>query len=86
MGGFQAWDEPAPTKPFTVCCGVLLFCVGVWLSVQDGEPVSKNAEKILEKGKEALDEKTGAVEQHKVRGGKRKDVNRRVCSVKVLLS
>lgn len=35
---------------------------------QDGEPVSKNAEKILEKGQEALDQKTGAVEQHKVEG------------------
>eukprot|EP00752_Nemacystus_decipiens_P007045 g6318.t1 len=32
---------------------------------EDGEPVSKNAEKILEKGQEALDERTGAVEQHK---------------------
>lgn len=31
--------------------------------------MSKNAEKILEKGQEALDERTGAVEQHKVRGG-----------------
>ena len=44
--------------------------IGVWLSfLQDGEPVSKNAEKILEKGQEALDERTGAVEQHKVGSG-----------------
>ncbi|CAB1115055.1 unnamed protein product [Ectocarpus sp. CCAP 1310/34] len=32
---------------------------------EDGEPVSKNAEEYLVKGKEALQQKTGAVEQHK---------------------
>ncbi|CAM9254093.1 unnamed protein product, partial [Scytosiphon promiscuus] len=32
---------------------------------QDGEPVSKNAEEFLVKGKEALDKRTGEVEQHK---------------------
>lgn len=40
-------------------CDDDLFC-------QDGEPVSKNAEEYLVKGKEALQQKTGAVEQHKV--------------------
>lgn len=52
--------------------GVVMFSLLNWprlSSQQDGEPVSKNAEKILEKGQEALDERTGAVEQHKVRGG-----------------
>lgn len=49
-------------------CGMYGMCS---LLQQDGEPVSKNAKKILEKGQEALDERTGAVEQHKVkvRGG-----------------
>lgn len=43
---------------------------GSWMWRQDGEPVSKNAEEFLEKGKEALDKRTGEVEQHKVRSHK----------------
>lgn len=41
--------------------------------------MSKHAENFLEKGKEALDEKTGAVEQHKVTDGQEKIRSDRVC-------
>ncbi len=44
-----------------------MSCLTAFCVLQDGEPVSKNAENMLQEGQKALDLKTGAVEQKKVR-------------------